>query len=136
MRACEGLRKVALGEDQTIAGWLEYVGALNEGRSLHKSDELFGEWLVTNNLSDTNQAERLAAMWAAANPAEFATAQVLNPKVRTVRGQAFRIGNENGFCSFITSIVTSAAIPGNHCCPQMLPGSSLTWTAYGIHLRE
>ena len=86
MRACEGLRKVALGEDQTIAGWLEYVGALNEGRSLHKSDELFGEWLVTNNLSDTNQAERLAAMWAAANPAEFATVQVLNPKVRSVRG--------------------------------------------------
>jgi len=27
-------------------------------------DEQFGQWLVTNNLSDTNQAERAAAMWA------------------------------------------------------------------------
>ena len=36
---------------------------------------LFGEWLVTNNLSDTNQAERAAAMWGAANQDDFDTAR-------------------------------------------------------------
>jgi len=36
---------------------------------------LVGEWLVTNNLSDTNQAERAAAMWAAANQDDFDTAR-------------------------------------------------------------
>lgn len=40
---------------------------------------------MTNNLSDTNQAERLAAMWAAGAPAEFAEAQQLG-NARTVRG--------------------------------------------------
>ena len=85
MRAREGLRKVALGEAQTITGWLEYGGALNEGRALHKSNELFGQW-VKGNLPETEQKDREAAMWAAANPAAFATVRVLNPKVRTVRG--------------------------------------------------
>jgi hypothetical protein len=84
IRAREGLRKVALGEDQTITGWLEYGGALNEGRKEFASNELFGQW-VCDNLPQTERHERAAAMWAAANPSEFATMQVLKPKVRTVR---------------------------------------------------
>ena len=76
---------MALGEDQTITGWLEYGGALNEARTTFKSDEQFGQW-VSANLAVTHDHDRTAAMWAAANPAEFATIRVLNPKVRTVRG--------------------------------------------------
>ncbi len=88
IRAREGLRKVALGEAQTITGWLEYGAALNEARRNYpKGDNTrFHEWLSTNNLLGANDMERTAAMWAAAAPAEFATTQVLNPKVRTVRG--------------------------------------------------
>jgi len=41
------------------------------GRALFAKDELFGQWMVTANLSDTNQAERAAAMWAAANQGQF-----------------------------------------------------------------
>lgn len=51
--------------------------ALNEGRALFAKDELFGQWLVTKNLSDTNQAERAAAMWAAANQSQFEQARTV-----------------------------------------------------------
>ena len=79
------LDRVASGETDAIDGWLAYGAALNEGRGLFPSDEQFGEWLVTNNLSDTNQAERAAAMWAAANPDDFNAARTAG-NARTVRG--------------------------------------------------
>ena len=90
-RAREGLRKVALGEAQTITGWLEYGGALNEGAAQfttpegEQDDRRFGEWVSLSQLDTVDRMDRAAAMWAAANPAEFATIRVLNPKVRTVR---------------------------------------------------
>ena len=68
--AQRGLARVADGEADTIEGWLAYGAALNEGRALFASNELFGQWLVSNNLSETVQAERAAAMWAAAKPDE------------------------------------------------------------------
>ena len=83
--AQRGLARVANGEADTIEGWLAYGAALNEGRALFPSDEQFGQWLVTNNLSDTVQAERAAAMWAAANPDEFEAARG-SSNARTVRG--------------------------------------------------
>ena len=61
------LARVAAGEDDAIAGWIAYGAALNEGRALHKSDEAFGEWIVSSNLrlSENDKMERAAAMWAA-----------------------------------------------------------------------
>ena len=73
--AQRALERVASGETDTIEGWLAYGAALNEGRGLFPSDEQFGEWLVTNNLSVANDAERAAAMWAAANQDDFDTAR-------------------------------------------------------------
>jgi|GEM_PF-6887678 len=73
--AQRALERVASGETDTIEGWLAYGAALNEGRGLFPSDEQFGEWLVTNNLSVANDAERAAAMWAAANRDDFDTAR-------------------------------------------------------------
>lgn len=68
-----------------LSGWLAYGAALNEGRALFPSDEAFGQWLVTNKLSDTNQAERAAAMWAAAHPDQFDAARAAG-NACTVRG--------------------------------------------------
>lgn len=53
--------------------------ALNEGRALQKGDAVFGQWQVTNSLSQVGQAdvhpkEREAAMWAAANADQLAEA--------------------------------------------------------------
>ena len=87
-KAQMGLAMVHKGEEDVIEGWLEYGSALNEGRELFpKGDnERFSVWLATNNLSVANDAERAAAMWAAANPNEFRQTKEDNPKVRTVRG--------------------------------------------------
>ena len=58
---------------------------LNEGRGLFPSNELFGQWLVSNNLSETNQAEQAAARWASENSDQFDTARAVG-NARTVRG--------------------------------------------------
>ena len=62
-QAKAGLRMVAEGENRTMAGWLVYGNALNEGRALFPSDEKFGQW-VCNNLAHTERHDRAAAMWA------------------------------------------------------------------------
>lgn len=85
-KAQNGLAQVKKGEETTIEGWLMYGEALNEGREQFPSDEQFGQWIVSANLSGTNDHDRLAAMWAAANPDEFHQTKEDNPKVRTVRG--------------------------------------------------
>lgn len=56
-----------------------------EGREMYPSDEQFGRW-VKGNLPVTEQKERGAAMWAAANPEEFLETKKAHPWVRTVRG--------------------------------------------------
>lgn len=75
--ARRGLELVAEGEERSFEGWLIYGESLNEGRRMFsgkESDREFGEWLMSNNLSDmANQAERAAAMWAAENREELAT---------------------------------------------------------------
>ena len=63
----------------------KYRAALNEGRGLFPSNELFGQWLVSNNLSETNQAEQAAARWASENSDQFDTARAVG-NARTVRG--------------------------------------------------
>jgi phage N-6-adenine-methyltransferase len=87
--AHKGLYLVVKGEGYTIAGWLAYGAALNEGRELFPSDEQFGQWvaeMVSDNLSVTpNDHERAAAMWAAANPEQFEQAKSAG-NARTVRG--------------------------------------------------
>ena len=86
-RAKSGLLKVAEGHMSAIEGWLEFGEALNEGRSMFSSDELFGQW-VSDNLSvkDFNDHERIAAMWAAEDIDRFYEVKLAYPKVRTVRG--------------------------------------------------
>jgi len=83
------LERVANGEGEAIDGWFAYGAALNEGRALFPSDEQFGQWVersVSDNLSVTpNDHERAAAMWAAANPDDFAEARAAG-NARTVRG--------------------------------------------------
>ncbi|WP_170381495.1 hypothetical protein [Ruegeria atlantica] len=85
-RAREGLRLVHLGEEKTMEGWIVYGAALNDGRRLFPSDNKFGQWVVNANLADTHPHDRLAAMWAAANPEDFTATKEAHPKVRTVRG--------------------------------------------------
>ena len=73
---CEALARVASGEEDTIAGWLAYGAALNEGRALFPSDEQFGRWVADNGVSqlatvEVTRDERAAAMWAAGNPDQF-----------------------------------------------------------------
>ena len=86
-RAKSGLLKVAEGHAAAIEGWLEFGEALNEGRSMFSSDELFGQW-VSDNLSvtDFNDHERIAAMWAAEDIDRFYEVKLAYPKARTVRG--------------------------------------------------
>ena len=85
--ARKGLDRVSSGEAHAIEGWLAYGAALNEGRALFPSDEQFGQWLRVSQLAtdDINRDERAAAMWAAANPGEFAEARLAG-NARTVRG--------------------------------------------------
>lgn len=84
--AVRGLKAVEEGEAQTIVGWVIYGTALNMGRKMFPSDDQFGQWLVTNNLSDTVQAERAAAMWAAENTDLMYEITEDNPRIKTVRG--------------------------------------------------
>ena len=68
--------RVASGEADTIAGWLAYGAALNEGRGMFPSDEQFGQWVVENGLSqvgthEVKRDDRSAAMWAAGNPEQY-----------------------------------------------------------------
>ena len=84
-KARKGLALVASGEESTIEGWLMYGAALLEGRKPYPSNEQFGQW-VCNNLLQTNRTERLAAMWAAEFPDDFAATRKAFPNVKTVRG--------------------------------------------------
>lgn len=87
--ARKGLERVSGGEAEAVEGWLAYGTALNEGRALFPSDEQFGQWVAetvnTNLVNTPRPEERLAAMWAAANPAQFAEARLAG-NARTVRG--------------------------------------------------
>ena len=80
---------MASGEEDTLAGWLAYGAALNEGRALFPSDEQFGRWLVSANVAETHDHERAAAMWAAGNPEQFQEAKAAG-NARTVRNRAYR----------------------------------------------
>ena len=62
-----------------------YGKALNEGRKLFPSDELFGQW-VLGNLPITEHKERQAAMWAAENTDLMHKIMEENPRIKTVRG--------------------------------------------------
>lgn len=86
------LERVARGEADAIEGWIAYGAALNAGRDLYpgkENDRAFGEWadgIMSDKLSDIpNDHERAAAMWAAANPAQFNEARAAG-NARTVRG--------------------------------------------------
>ena len=79
------LDAVAAGETGAIDGWLAYGAALNEGRALFQSDEQFGQWIGVCQLDTDGRHERSAAMWAAANADDFATARAAGG-ARTVRG--------------------------------------------------
>jgi hypothetical protein len=88
--ARKGLASVAQGEDDTLAGWLAYGHALNEGRALFPADRQFGEWVQSANLAEWNgkpvhDHDRAAAMWAAANSDQFDEARAAG-SARTVRG--------------------------------------------------
>lgn len=90
-KALKGLQQVVRGETETMAGWMHYGSALNEGRRLHLSDREFGQWVKDMALSqlatrEVTRDERVAAMWAAARPTDFSATKELNPKVRTLRG--------------------------------------------------
>lgn len=86
------LDRVAKGEGDAIEGWLAYGAALNEGRALFNPDDDkgFGKWVAENVHRqlvgvEPNDHERAAAMWAAANPNQFAEARAAG-NARTVRG--------------------------------------------------
>ena len=68
--AQKALARVASGEADTLAGWLAYGTALNEGRDLFernpRGDAAFGQWIVDHQLGGPHDLERAAAMWAAA----------------------------------------------------------------------
>lgn len=84
--ARRGLKMVAQGEDQTIAGWLVYGAALNKGRKMFPSNNQFHDWKVSSQLATTSRDDEAAAMWAAEWPDDFAATRKANPRVRTVRG--------------------------------------------------
>ena len=95
--ARRGLARVDAGEADAIEGWLAYGAALNEGRAqFHpENDKGFGQWVADNLLwqlarvdgepRKVEEHERAAAMWAAANPDQFAEAKAAGG-ARTVRG--------------------------------------------------
>lgn len=89
--ARRGLGLVADGEETAIQGWRMYGAALNEGREMFPSDEQFGQWCDSAGLSqvgthEVKRDDRVAAMWAAANPEQFEQIREKHPNVRTVRG--------------------------------------------------
>lgn len=83
------LERVASGEDATLDGWLAYGAALNEGRALFPGDREFGQWKTEFVHPQLGEApkwdDEAAAMWAAANPEDFAAAREAGG-ARTVRG--------------------------------------------------
>jgi hypothetical protein len=84
--AAQALRRVAIGEQEAIEGWLDYGRALNEGRSIFPSDKEFSAWMLEWQLAiQVEPHERAAAMWAAANADQFAEARAAGG-ARTVRG--------------------------------------------------
>lgn len=86
-KAHEGLRQVALGEDQTIAGWLLYGEALNEGRRLFAGDREFGKWIVQSQLAKAVLPDdQAAAIWGAEYPEDLEATRKAFPRVRTLRG--------------------------------------------------
>ena len=96
--AQKALARVASGEADTIAGWLAYGAALNEGRGMFSEgdDYNFGKWKQANvydNLSESfphpNEHEEAAAMWAAGDPEQFQEARAAG-NARTVRNRAYR----------------------------------------------
>lgn len=82
----EGLRQVAEGEDKVIGGWLLYGAALNEGRKMFPSNNMFHDWKVSSQLATASRDDEAAAMWAAGNRDDFREMRRLHPKVRNVRG--------------------------------------------------
>jgi len=82
-----GLKKVEAGEADVIEGWLIYGAALLVGREKFKSNEQFGQWLVSCNLQGTHTYnERSAAMWAAEDTIMFGYIRSEYPNIKTVRG--------------------------------------------------
>ena len=73
------LDAVAAGETGAIDGWLAYGAALNEGRALFSGDREFGQWkqalLSQVGREQPKADDEVAAMWAAANADDFATAR-------------------------------------------------------------
>ena len=89
--AKRALSQVADAEADTIAGWLAYGAALNEGRALFhpEDDKGFGQWVAVLHEQlvqvEPSHPERQAAMWAAAYPEQFEEARAAG-NARTVRG--------------------------------------------------
>jgi hypothetical protein len=97
-----GLQMVKQGEADTIAGWIAYGAALNEGRELFPGNLEFGQWKHSNGICDNRCQECKpldqvgptqplhqdvqAAMWAAEDPDRLYRILEENPKVTTVRG--------------------------------------------------
>ena len=79
---------VVKAEGDVAEAWVAYGAALNVGRALFASDEQFGQWVRDSQLARDGITfdERSAAMWAAANPDDFAGMRTDFPGVRTVRG--------------------------------------------------
>lgn len=79
--ARSALAAVASGEGAAVDGWLAYGAALNEGRALFhpEDDKGFGGWVKNLHQQlvgvEPHDPERSAAMWAAGNPEQFATAR-------------------------------------------------------------
>jgi hypothetical protein len=86
--------RAASGEADTIAGWLAYGAALNEGRGMFPGDREFGEWVAQSQLGIAADGtpikldNRAAAMWAAGNPEQFEEAKAAG-NARTVRVSGF-----------------------------------------------
>ena len=71
-------RRTALARNRP-RGWLAYGAALNEGRALFAGDREFGQWkqalLSQVGREQPKADDEVAAMWAAANADDFATAR-------------------------------------------------------------
>lgn len=92
--ALRGLKSVSEGEAQTIAGWLIYGAALNDGRKKFPEDDdyNFGKWKRANVYSNLEEsftlhpADEAAAMWAAENTDLMYKIMEDHPRIKTVRG--------------------------------------------------
>ena len=88
--AVRGLKVVSEGEAQTIAGWIIYGKALNEGRKMFpkggQGDKDFGAWKVVSQLETPSRDDAAAAMWAADNTDLMYQIMEDNPRIKTVRG--------------------------------------------------